>query len=145
MKCLTIDALWCWAIVVSTKRVENRTWRTKYRGPLALHAGRNRSRDAEALAFLRKQGLDPPTGPALDALRGHVLATCELVDVVEFEWRAASGEQRGLFSPFAARDSSLATPFAFGPQCWVLDDVRPLEAAVPAVGRQMLWEWRVQS
>jgi hypothetical protein len=36
---LTIRQPWCWAITHAGKTVENRSWKTEYRGPLWLHAG----------------------------------------------------------------------------------------------------------
>ena len=42
MLCLTILEPWASGIVFGTKRVENRTWRTRHRGPLLIHAGRSR-------------------------------------------------------------------------------------------------------
>lgn len=40
MKALSIRQPWAWLIVHGYKPVENRTWRTSYRGPLLIHAGR---------------------------------------------------------------------------------------------------------
>ena len=42
MKALTIRQPWASLIVDGEKRVENRTWPTKYRGPLLIHAGKSR-------------------------------------------------------------------------------------------------------
>lgn len=131
MKALTIDALWAWAIIHGPKRVENRSWRTSYRGPLAIHAGRDRSRDAEAFEFLTQQGLEIPTGDDLERLRGRVLGTCVLVDCVLRE-----DLKQCLFYSVEA-----GSPFAFGPWCWVLDGVEPLAEPTLAVGRQGLWDW----
>lgn len=39
MYALTVKQPWASAIMAGLKRVENRTWRTDYRGPLAIHAG----------------------------------------------------------------------------------------------------------
>jgi hypothetical protein len=39
MKALTVCQPWAWAIIHAPKRIENRTWRTSHRGPLAVHAG----------------------------------------------------------------------------------------------------------
>ncbi|MHC4404130.1 MAG: ASCH domain-containing protein [Planctomycetota bacterium] len=44
MKALTICQPWAWAIIHGPKPVENRGWATKYRGPLAIHAGQSRGR-----------------------------------------------------------------------------------------------------
>lgn len=72
LTCLTLHAHWAAAIFKLGKDVENRTWSTKHRGPLAIHAGR--SLDRKICAEL---GLDP------DSVRcGFILGTVELVDVV---------------------------------------------------------------
>ncbi len=39
MKCLSVRQPWAWLIVHRFKPVENRTWPTKVRGPVAIHAG----------------------------------------------------------------------------------------------------------
>ncbi len=39
MKALTLQQPWATLIAEGHKRVENRTWQTAYRGPLAIHAG----------------------------------------------------------------------------------------------------------
>lgn len=39
MKALSIRQPWAWLIVHGFKPVENRTWPTKVRGPVAIHAG----------------------------------------------------------------------------------------------------------
>jgi ASCH domain len=36
---LTIRQPWAWAIIYGGKDVENRSWLTKHRGPLLIHAG----------------------------------------------------------------------------------------------------------
>ena len=38
MKILSVRQPWAWLIVAGYKPVENRTWRTSYRGPLLIHA-----------------------------------------------------------------------------------------------------------
>jgi len=40
MKALTISQPYASLIASGEKWVENRTWATRYRGPLAIHAGR---------------------------------------------------------------------------------------------------------
>ena len=41
MKALTVIQPWASAIAVGTKRIETRSWATKYRGPLLIHAGKS--------------------------------------------------------------------------------------------------------
>jgi hypothetical protein len=83
MKCLTIKQPWAsWILNNSQvpiaaplpKDIENRTWSTKYRGPLLIHAGKARDR---ARKFLQVPGLGDT-----DVL-GAILGVVDLVDVVE--------------------------------------------------------------
>lgn len=123
MKTLTIDALWAWAILAEHKTVENRSWKTDYRGPLAIHAGQNRSRDGEALRLLEQQGITPPDEDVRIDLRGKVLGVVTLVDVAAYS--------AGVFA---------ADPFATGPFCWRMEGPRWLEESIPASGKLLLWE-----
>jgi hypothetical protein len=38
-KALSIRQPWAHLIVAGIKQIENRTWTTRYRGPLLIHAG----------------------------------------------------------------------------------------------------------
>jgi hypothetical protein len=97
MKALTVQQPWAWAIF-NGKNIENRTQLWKYRGPLAIHAGKRWSErggndDRVLSAFIADQvrtGLEPKYA---DMLRsglleedlgdwyGAILGTVELVDV----------------------------------------------------------------
>lgn len=43
LRALSIRQPWAWLIVNGYKDVENRTWATKHRGPLLIHAGSNKT------------------------------------------------------------------------------------------------------
>ena len=111
MKCLTICQPWASAIMEGIKDVENRSWSTKHRGPLAIHAGLStkwiRSLevehgagvcDEEAMGALRRMG-------EFELLpRGVLLGWVEMLNCVEYRLSGA-----------ALRDD----PFACGPWCWL--------------------------
>lgn len=40
IKTLSIQQPWSWAIIHGGKNIENRTWRTKYRGPIFIHTSK---------------------------------------------------------------------------------------------------------
>jgi len=69
---LTIWQPWAGLIMDGTKPVENRSWKTFYRGRLWIHAGL--TIDRNAMWTVGRPGADEPRGVIL----GHV----ELVDVV---------------------------------------------------------------
>lgn len=107
-KAISINAYWAWAIREGHKRVENRTWRTRHRGPLLIHASQSDEHDAEAIRFFAEQGIDPPTTAEIEALRGCIIARCELLACEKYVNRIETD------------------PWAWGPICWWLDDVRPI-------------------
>lgn len=129
MKTITVDAVWAWTIATGIKTVENRTWHVNYRGPIAIHAGRNTKREADALAFLKRLRITPPDGAALDKLRGSIACVCQLKEIMKYK------DHLNTVVRAAVRD-----PFASGPYCWMLEDATPLEYPIYARGQQGLWE-----
>lgn len=100
MKALSIRQPWAWLILAGPKDVENRTWRTRYRGPLAIHAARR----LDEVYVPRFADLLAEIGLPEDYPRGGLVGMVELVDVV------------------TASDS----PWFCGPYGFVLANPRPL-------------------
>jgi hypothetical protein len=79
MKALSIRQPWAWLIVQGHKDVENRTWRTDYRGPFLVHAGY--IFDQEGYLYVtRKMGLALPSPEKFK--RGGIVGVAEIVDCV---------------------------------------------------------------
>jgi hypothetical protein len=91
MKALSIMQPWAWLIVNGHKNIENRSWSTKFRGPVLIHAGR--AEDVEASHDLQS-GRHPVTGevqPVMDRewKRGGIVGYAEIDDCVsdsDSEW-----------------------------------------------------------
>lgn len=84
VRLLTVRQPWAWAIVHSTKRVENRSWSTAYRGPVLIHAGKLRSRREydDSVDYLRKR-IGRARIPAFDQIEsGGIVGCAEIVDVL---------------------------------------------------------------
>lgn len=111
LRALSIRQPWAWAIAAGHKRVENRSWRVSYRGPLAIHA----ARVLEAQAYARCERLAGRRVPSNLAL-GAIVAVAHLVDIV-------------------MRSDD---PWFEGPWGWVLDDVMPI-CPVMCPGQQQLF------
>jgi hypothetical protein len=77
MKIISIRQPWASLIVSGVKDVENRTWSTRYRGPVLIHASRaiDKISDDE---FQARFGMSLPV--ALP--RGGVVGVAEIVDCV---------------------------------------------------------------
>ncbi|MCP1355449.1 ASCH domain-containing protein [Aneurinibacillus migulanus] len=138
MKVISIIQPWATLIALGEKRFETRSWSTKYRGELAIHASKKIDKDAckhkrfrEALA---KHGYDEKTLPT-----GVILATCRLVDchqvIVDFGFSAK------LEGGYRATDNEyLFGDYSQGRYAWRLRDVNVLTEPIPAKGKLNLWE-----
>jgi hypothetical protein len=76
-RALSVKQPWAWAIVHAGKMTENRTWPTKYRGPLFIHAGQRE--DPEGWATLEAMELELP----LHVETGGIVGVVDLIDCVQ--------------------------------------------------------------
>jgi hypothetical protein len=85
MRLLTVRQPWAHAIAVGEKDVENRTWRTHYRGPVAIHAAA--AIDDQAYTFppvhrlLAEADINPRDVERV-MTRGAIVAVADLTDIV---------------------------------------------------------------
>ena len=115
VRCLSIRQPWAWLIAHSHKPVENRTWRTDYRGVVLIHAAKGETPgDWEAAAdiFRRTGGRWYP----MTYDKGGIVGIASLTDCV-------------------TRHHS---PWFFGPYGFVMEQARPLKF-IPLRGLQGLW------
>ncbi len=121
MKALTVCQPYARLIVEGTKRVENRSWPTRYRGPLLIHAGKSR------------RWLDTYDGPVPAGLVfGAILGIVELVACLHWDGYKITKLPQG-YHWIAMHE------FASGPYCWVLADAVRFETPIPWRGAQGLW------
>ncbi|HJV52818.1 MAG TPA: ASCH domain-containing protein [Noviherbaspirillum sp.] len=86
MKAISIRQPWAWLIVNGYKDIENRTWATKFRGNVLIHASKGMTKaeyDAAVdFAFWRYGGCSLGI-PSFDELqRGGIVGVAEIVDCV---------------------------------------------------------------
>lgn len=85
-KALTLTQPWATLVVLGEKRWETRSWRTRYRGPIAVHAAKTFPRSAKRLAerdpyYVTILGKYPITWLPL----GAIIGTVELVEIERVE------------------------------------------------------------
>lgn len=132
MKALTICQPYAELIARGEKRVENREWPTRYRGPLLIHAGKSRSwLDGEI-----DEELAEHFGRRIEF--GAIVARCQLIDCLDIEL-IERGNYRKQY-PWLAGNIHVS-----GTWCWILDEVERLPEAIPWKGAQGLWECSVPS
>jgi hypothetical protein len=88
---LSIRQPWAWLIVNGHKDIENRTWPTRFRGRVLIHAGATMTRaDYEACCLFIADMRTSWRLPAYDVLRkecGGIVGEATVVDCV---WKSAS-------------------------------------------------------
>lgn len=88
MKVIVIRQPWAWLIVNGLKDIENRSWRTRYRGPLLIQASTRKpsKREMEVFrVFARKRGAKLPDKFEFGGIVGRVqLDDC--VDKSRSKW-----------------------------------------------------------
>lgn len=115
IRCLSVRQPWAWLIAAGYKDVENRTWPTRYRGLLAIHAARQvHEVYASGSRFPLPAGLAVPAPDAIE--RGGVVAIAELVGCV----------------------TASASPWFGGPYGFVLRDVRRV-SFIPMRGKMGIY------
>lgn len=165
MKALTLTQPWASLVAVGAKRIETRSWRTAYRGTLAIHAAKGFPSDArreletfvfygafrpDHAATLRREGVRlVPNACAREVAGalplGAVIATCRLISCIPTrelqENRVIEVDQAAGCGDFALDDRERAFgDYSLGRWAWLLTDVKPCEPIL-AKGALSLWDW----
>lgn len=127
MKALSIRQPWAGLIAAGIKHIENRTWYTAYRGPLAIHASAKPDPDAQLARITHLAGVTIDDVWRLAAPRSCVIAVAELDDIRHCADRPGPCD----CGPWAIR----------GQQHWHLANVRPLATPIGARGALGLWDF----
>lgn len=122
---LSVRQPWAWAIICAGKDIENRSWQAvnhglRHRGRIAIHASKGMTREEyedanDAICKITGRAHIPP---ARDLLRGGVIGSVEVIDVV----------------------SESDSPWFFGPRGLVLRDPAACDL-VPCVGALGYFKW----
>lgn len=117
MKALSIRQPWAWLILHAGKDIENRTWQTKVRGRMLIHAAKGmttREFHAAQDFVVKKVGSDLARrmNRVSDMYSGGIVGSVEIVDCV----------------------TSSSSPWWMGPVGFVLRDPRPMPL-MPYKGR----------
>ena len=118
MKALSIRQPWAWLIAEGHKRIENRTWTTRFRGRIYIHAsGRF---DSDAFIWLMDKGLAPTEDfeAYRNLPRGGLIGEVDIVDCV----------------------TSSSSPWFSGPYGFVMANPEIYKAIVPCKGRLNFFE-----
>lgn len=127
MKVLTIKQPWATLIMQGDKRFEFRSWQTKYRGDLLIHAGKGI--DKEAMKRLVKYLPD-------EIPLGKILGKVTLVDCI----RMCPEFKEMLLK----ENSDIYTKSSFSENFgWQVENVQVFDEPIEAKGHLSLWEYDI--
>lgn len=135
MKAITLTQPWASAVALGYKRVETRSWRTTYRGPIAIHAAKGFPGYAKEFAGLEFAAGRFPDGrlPRGAIVARAVLRDCERTEEAAITISQADARWWGL--------EHLYGDYAPGRWAWFLSEIEPLAEPVFVRGALGLWEW----
>jgi hypothetical protein len=139
VKVLSMIQPWATLLVEGETLYETRSWKTRYRGPLAIHASQKIDKQIckhELIrSLLSKNGYTEQTLPT-----GVLLATSELTNcyrVIEANHMSATLDS----GKVVTGDNLLLGDYSEGYFAWEIVDFRQLKPYIPAKGKLGLWEY----
>jgi hypothetical protein len=147
MKAITILQPWASLIPKGLKHIETRSWSTRYRGLIAIHAGKQWTTDLRALtrrepffsAIWNEEQRNMLSHEREKTLPlGCVIATAYLTHCLEINESQVYYLEQDLKE--GRNKEILFGDYTLGRFAWILNDIRPVKP-VPAKGQQRLWEW----
>jgi activating signal cointegrator 1 len=133
MKALTLTEPWASLLMLGEKNVETRSWRTEYRGPLAIHAAKSMPMSAkgfcyhvQVMAAFERHGFKPTF------MLGHILCVRELIAIMPTTQCGHLSEKERCFGDY-------------GPGRWAWHFSPVIKIITPPIavkGSLSLWEWR---
>lgn len=135
---ISIRQPWAYAIMHLGKRVENRTWSTRYRGPIYIHAAKGMKREEyEQFAwwwFHEFTGHRTTHAiPSMDSMpRGGIVARADVIDCIRSQHALPHGITR-------EQGDRYIVPWWQGPYGIVLAKVEPVPF-IPCKGKLSIFE-----
>lgn len=130
MKVLSLTEPYATLIKNNIKTIETRSWSTKYRGKLYIHASSTKiSKEVKANTKLMNLLNNEKTS------EGYIICSCNLTDVIkmtkeyieEIKTKEPNNYITGLYEE--------------GRYAWILEDIKPLETLILAKGKLSIWEY----
>lgn len=152
MKALTILQPWASLIACGAKHYETRSWKTNYRGKIAIHAGKGDTRGVFALLPLQTREAVRNALMQYKLPIGSIIATADLVDCLKVVGTASltlsDVKNTKIFLENQAeiidQKEILFGDFSVGRYVWKLENIEIIKGPIPAKGRQGLWDWECE-
>jgi len=138
MKAITVKQPWASLIVEGVKDIENRTWKTNFRGRVLIHAGMkpdNIKLEIEGQASVKEIQMFSALGKAEDdGLFGAIIGSVEIVDCVEYHKSIWAEKSIDIYDQFSLdRHEAIYN--------WVLANPIKFDNPIPCKGKLSFWDY----
>jgi hypothetical protein len=139
MKVLSMIQPWATLYVLRESTFETRTWKTNYRGPLAIHTSKKIDRSVcnhpAIQSLLRKHGYSKDTLPTGLIIASGTLNRCLKVIENNETWAVLEDGQ------IVSGNDYFLGDYKVGNFAWDVQDIELLREYIPAKGKLGLWEF----
>lgn len=165
MRAITIWQPWATLLACGAKKYETRSWKTDYRGPIAIHAAK---KDPCKIPLLGMEDFEKACNEALEEAgyawcllpTGSIIATAELVNCWHIVYHPGVNVDIAKHIPIGAEldvprkhpdfgryivpteREMLFGDWTPGRYAWELANVKVLVKPIPVKGQQGLWDWK---
>ena len=130
MKVLSLTEPFATLIKIRKKFVETRSWSTKYRGELYIHASMTKmkkcdSENKELMSLIENISLN----------YGDIICKCKLVDCIYMTKEYVEDMKKNNYQEY------ICGIYEEGRYAWILDDIQILEKPIKAKGQLGIWNY----
>ena len=148
MKAITILQPYASLIACGEKRYETRSWPTKYRGRIAIHAGLGQQwdimlMDDDYFEALVRGGITTIGKRYPNLPHGFIVAFADITDCLKItEYYGEHSDGVLLENNIKIdRNEMILGNYYPGRYAWKLENIHMLKTPIPAKGQQGLWTW----
>lgn len=130
MKVLTIKEPYATFIMQGLKKIETRSWNTKYRGEIYIHAGKSKDfikkiKNPSVLNLLENSELN----------YGNIICKAELIDCIYMTKEFINKIKN------ENNNEYILGQYKVGRYAWILKNVQKLDKKIPAKGKLNIWTY----
>ena len=131
MKVLTIKEPFATLIKNEVKKIETRSWKTKYRGELYIQASIAK---IDKKVYERKELVK--LFENLEMGNGYILCKCNLVDCIEMTEEFIKNMKDNNYQEY------ICGQYEVGRYAWVLDNIEVLDKPIKVKGQLGIWNYK---
>ena len=131
MKVLTIKEPFATLIKNEVKKIETRSWKTKYRGELYIQASIAK---IDKKVYERKELVK--LFENLEMGNGYILCKCNLVDCIEMTEEFIKNMKDNNYQEY------ICGRYEVGRYAWVLDNIEVLDKPIKVKGQLGIWNYK---